>query len=134
MKFKRSVKPAHGFDTINFAPLIFVIFQLCILFVLSSSFTFQSGIDVKLPRAVTSDIIKEEGFVITINGEDIIYLDNKIVSIPELSRELKKLSAKNQPVLIKADRRSSMGTIVDVWNACRNLKIEHINIATNQEK
>ncbi len=134
MKFKRHTKIEYGLQQINTAPLIDVIFQLLIFFMLSSSFTFQSGINVKLPRAVTSDIIREENFVITITSEDIIYLNNKIVTIPELTKELNKVASRSRPILIKADRRSSVGRIVDVWDLCRNLGIERINIATNQEK
>jgi len=35
--------------------------------------------------------------------------------------------------MIKADRRSSMGRIVDIWDLCRQLGIEKINIATTRE-
>ncbi|MCK5580368.1 MAG: biopolymer transporter ExbD, partial [Candidatus Omnitrophica bacterium] len=43
MKFKRHIKLERGLEQINMAPLIDVIFQLLIFFMLSSSFTFQSG-------------------------------------------------------------------------------------------
>jgi len=101
---------------------------------LSSSFTFQSGISVKLPKAVTSDVIKEENIIITITSENIIYLDDKIVTVKELKGKLKKPSTQKRPLLIKADRRASVGRIVDVWDLCRNLGIERINIATTQKR
>ena len=128
MKFKRHTKLEHGLE-----PLIDVIFQLLVFFMLSSSFTFQSGINVKLPKAVTSDIIKEENLIITITSENIIYLNSNISTLEELKSELEKIKGKNNPILIKADRRSSVGRIVDVWDLCRNLGIERINIATNQD-
>ena len=123
-----------GLEQINIAPLIDVIFQLLIFFMLTSSFTFQSGIDVRLPKAITSDIIKEENVTITITGENVIYWNNKVVSIKELRQELSRSARKNRPVLIKADRRSSVGRVVDIWDLCRELGIERINIATDQEK
>ncbi|HBG61890.1 MAG: hypothetical protein A2Y03_03110 [Omnitrophica WOR_2 bacterium GWF2_38_59] len=133
MKFKRHTKLEHGLEQIDIAPLIDVIFQLLVFFMLSSSFTFQSGINVKLPKAVTSDIIKEENLIITITSENIIYLNSNISTLEELKSELEKIKGKNNPILIKADRRSSVGRIVDVWDLCRNLGIERINIATNQD-
>jgi len=111
-----------------------VIFQLLIFFMLTSSFTFQSGIDVRLPKAITSDIIKEENFTITVTGENVIYWNNKITTIKELRQELSRSAHKNRPILIKADRRSSVGRVVDIWDLCRELGIERINIATDQEK
>ncbi len=133
MKFKRHTKLEFGLEQIDIAPLIDVIFQLLVFFMLSSSFTFQSGIHVKLPKAVTSDTIKEENFIITITSENIIYLNDQVITLKELKTKLQAPTIKNRPMLIKSDRRASMGRIVDVWDLCRNLGIEKINIATNQE-
>ena len=134
MKFKRHCKIEHGLGAIDIAPFIDVIFLLLIFFMLTAAFTFQSGIDVKLPKAVTSDVIKEENLIIAITSENVIYLNNRVISFKELSDELAKPARKNRPLLIKADRRASVGRIVDVWDLCRNLGIEKINIATTQEK
>lgn len=133
MKFKRYTTLETGLKQIDIAPLIDVIFQLLIFFMLSSSFTFQSGINVKLPKAVTSDVIKEENFIITVTAENVIYLNDRIITISELKDTLSKIENKSRPFLIKSDRRASVGRIVDVWDLCRNLGIERINIATNQE-
>jgi len=134
MKFKRHIKVEQGLGQINMAPLIDVIFQLLIFFMLSSSFTFQSGINVKLPKAVTSDVVKDESFIITITSEDVLYLNSSLVTIKELNAALERLSDKKRPVMIKADRRASMGRIVDVWDLCRKYGVERINIATNRDK
>ncbi|MCK5214717.1 MAG: biopolymer transporter ExbD [Candidatus Omnitrophica bacterium] len=134
MKFKRNIKLENGLEQINMAPLIDVIFQLLIFFMLSSSFTFQSGINVKLPKAVTSDTVRDENFVITITSENVIYLGNKVLTIKELTENLNTPAVRNRPILIKADRRASMGRIVDVWDLCRKIGIERINIATTRDK
>jgi len=133
LKFKQHTKLEHGLEQIDIAPLIDIIFQLLIFFMLSSSFTFQSGITVKLPKAVTSDIIKEENLIVTITSENVTYLNGKIVTLKELAEELNAMEKTKRPLLIKADRRASVGRIVDIWDLCRNLGIEKINIATNQD-
>ena len=134
MRFKRHTKLEYGLQQIDIAPLIDVVFLLIIFFMLTSPFTSPSGIHVKLPKAITSDILKEENFIVTITGEDIIYLNGLILTIKELREELSQIARNGKPILIKADRRASMGRIVEVWDLCRELKIERINIATNQEK
>lgn len=134
MKFKRIIKIEPGLAQINMAPLIDCIFQLLIFFMLCSSFTFQTGINVKLPKAVTSDTIKEENLIITITSEDILYLNSILVTIKELNQALAQPKNKAKPILIKADRRASMGRIVDVWDLCRKNGIERINIATNRDQ
>ena len=134
MRFKRYRNSLKVLEYINLTPLIDVILMLLIFFILSTSLVSQSGINVKLPKAITSDAIKEENLNITITSENVIYLNSKIVTIKELRAVLGKSANKNQPILIKADRRSSVGRIVDVWDLCRELGIEKINIATDQEK
>lgn len=133
MKFKRNTKISHNFHQINIAPLVDVIFQLLIFFMLSSSFVFQSGINVQLPKAVTSEVIREENLIITITRENVMYINNVIGTMTMLKEELSKNENRDRLILIKADRRSSLGRIIDIWDMCRELGVERINIATNQE-
>jgi len=134
MKFRRHLTKEEALEQINIAPLIDIILQLLIFFMLTSSFTFPSGIHVKLPKAVTSDIIQEENFIITITSENVIYLNNKVITTKELKQELNNSIQKKRPILIKADRRASLGRIVDVWDLCREAGVERINIAANREQ
>jgi biopolymer transport protein ExbD len=134
MKFRRNAKFEHGLEQIDIAPLIDTVFLLLIFFVLTSSFTFQSGINVKLPKAVTSDIIKEENFIVTITSENVTYLNGAVITLKEMKERLREPGSKDRTLLIKADRRASVGRIVDVWDLCRELGIEKINIATNQDQ
>ncbi|MDP2939098.1 MAG: biopolymer transporter ExbD [Candidatus Omnitrophota bacterium] len=133
MKFKRHTKLEHGLGQIDIAPLIDMVFQLLIFFMLTSSFVFQSGIKINLPRAVTSEVIQEENVIIIISSENVIYLNNRVINLKELEKALRIAAKKNAPLLIKADRRASLGRIVDVWDLCRDAGLDKINIATNQE-
>ncbi|MCM8780788.1 MAG: biopolymer transporter ExbD [Candidatus Omnitrophica bacterium] len=133
MRFKRHMELEHGLRQIDIAPLIDMIFQLLIFFMLTSSFVIQPGIKVNLPKAVTSEIIKIENIEIVISGENVIYLNGKVLNTQELKSFLKQVSKADKPVLIKADRHASLGRVVEIWDICRDLGITHINIATNQE-
>ena len=66
MKFKRYTKVLTSLEQINLTPLIDVVLLMLIFFILSSSLASQSGINVKLPKAITSDTIKEENLTITV--------------------------------------------------------------------
>ena len=133
MKFKRFAKPEQGLQFIAVTPLIDCIFLLIIFFLFASSLTVYSSIDVKLPKAVTSEIVREENVVILITSENIVYYHNKVVALSELKKELSQSENKKRLILIKADHRASVGRIVDIWNLCRHLGIERINIVTNRE-
>jgi biopolymer transport protein ExbD len=132
MRFKRYAKLEKGLRTIDIAPLIDVVFQLLIFFMLTSTFIFQPGIKVNLPRAITSEMLSEETAAINVTAENLIYFDQKLVTLKELSSSLKRVASRRLPVLIKADRKASMGRIVEVWDICRQEGITQVNIATTQ--
>ncbi len=133
MKFKRYNKFEHGLRQIDIAPMIDCVFLLLIFFMLTSSFTSQSGIHVKLPKAVTSDVLTEENVVVTVTRENVIYFNGVVITLKELTGKLEKFDYKKQPLLIRADRRASVGRVVEIWDLCRNLGIERIHVATNQD-
>ncbi len=131
MNFKKNLKLKKSFE-INLTPLIDVIFQLLIFFMLSSNFTQPSAINVKLPKASTADHVKEETITIVVTSENVIYWNDQVTTIEELRGLLSKKKNRSTPIFIKADRRSSVGRIVDIWDLGRSLGVERINIATEQ--
>ncbi len=133
MRLKRHLEIEKGLKQLDIAPLIDVVFQLLIFFMLTSSFIFQPGIKINLPKAVTSEIVKEKNLLITVTSENLIYLNNRPVTTRELVNELKTAAKENRPLLINADRKASLGRVVEIWDLCRAQGISQVNIATNQE-
>lgn len=133
MRFKRHIELEHGLRQIDIAPLVDIIFQLLIFFMLTSTFIIPSGIKVNLPKAVTSQTVKPKNLEIIISGENVIYIDGRVVNIQELKSIFKELANHNQPLLIKADRRAQLGRVVEIWDMARNLGLSQVNIATYQE-
>ena len=130
MRFKRHLKLEKTLHTIDIAPLIDVVFQLLIFFMLTSSFIFQPGIRVRLPRAITSEMLSEKTALITVTAENLIYYNQNLVTLKELSSVLKKVASSRLPVLIKADKKASLGRIVEVWDLCRQEGVSQVNVAT----
>lgn len=118
---------------LDIAPLIDVVFLLLIFFMLTSNFVFQPGIKVSLPKAVTSEVLSTENVIITVTGQDLLFLNEKPITISELTAELKEASRQNKSLLLKADTGASLGRVVEIWDLCRELGIPQINIATNQK-
>ncbi|MDD5246980.1 MAG: biopolymer transporter ExbD [Candidatus Omnitrophica bacterium] len=133
MHFKGRMELEHGLKQIDIAPLIDVVFQLLIFFMLTSSFVIQPGIKVNLPKAVTSESVQIENMEIIVSGENVLYFNGKVVTMQELKNFLKQISKRGQSVMIKADRRASLGRVVEIWDLCRENGIKQLNIATNQE-
>lgn len=133
MRFKGRMELEHGLKQIDIAPLIDIVFQLLIFFMLTSSFIVQPGIRINLPKAVTSEVVRFENVEIVVTGENILYLNGKVITTAELKGLLKQAALRGQAILIKSDRRASLGRVVEIWDMARDLGVSQINIATNQE-
>lgn len=133
MRFKGRMELEHGLRQIDIAPLIDMIFQLLIFFMLTSSFVMQPGIKVNLPKAVTSEAVQPENIEIVLSSENVIYLSGRVMTMQELKNFLKQVSKRKQAILIKSDRRASLGRVVEIWDMCRDSGITQVNIATNQD-
>ena len=133
MRFKGRMELEHGLKQIDIAPLIDIVFQLLIFFMLTSSFVIQPGIKVNLPKAVTSEAIAPENIEILVSAENVAYLNGRVVTSQELKKFLKEAAKRNQTILIKSDKRASLGRVVEIWDTARDSGVVQINIATNQE-
>lgn len=130
-RLKRRTEIKKG--QLDIAPLIDIVFQLLIFFMLTSNFVFQPGIRVELPRAVTSEVISSENIVVTVTGQDLLFLNEKPITVNELISKLKEGARDKKSLLLKADTSASLGRVVEIWDLCRDLGIPQINIATNQK-
>lgn len=120
-------------DVFQWPPFLDVVLQVVFFYILMSAFTLSPQIDVRIPKAVTSDALVLGDSVILITSENLIYWRNDVVSVADLKQQLGRTGADRLSILIKADRRASLGRIVDIWNLCKSLGIERINIVTTSE-
>jgi biopolymer transport protein ExbD len=130
MKFKRTVFLEKG--RLDIAPLIDVVFLLLIFFMLTSSFIFQPGIRVSLPRAVTSEILHKELLIVVVTDGNEIFISERPVTRDELVSRITVAARDGQSLLIKADKQADLGKVIEVWDICRQFDIKRISIATTQ--
>ena len=131
MRLKRRTEIKKG--QLDIAPLIDVVFLLLIFFMLTSNFVIQPGIKVSLPKAVTSEVLSSRNLLITLTGQDLLFLNEKPITVADLTTEIKIAAEENKTVLLKADSSSSLGRVVEIWDLCRDAGVSQINIATNQK-
>jgi biopolymer transport protein ExbD len=130
MRFKRRLKIEKGM--VDLTPLVNVFFLLLIFFMFTSSFIFQPGIRVSLPKAVTSEVVQEEGVVLTITKQDKVFLGDREISGEEMASKLRIAAKDKASLLLKADSSATLGRVVEVWDMCRREGVAQINIATNK--
>jgi biopolymer transport protein ExbD len=131
-KIPRKARLMKTFPDIT--PLVDVVFLLIIFFMLSSSFVQPSGIKVSLPKAVTADVLQKGKFIIVVSAENLIYFNDKPISLKQLRKLISSNKKKIKSILIKADSMSSFGRIIEIWDICRDFRISQVNIATVKSK
>ncbi|MFH1846155.1 MAG: biopolymer transporter ExbD [Candidatus Omnitrophota bacterium] len=130
MRFKRKIFLEKG--QLDIAPLIDVVFLLLIFFMLTSSFIFQPGIRVNLPKALTSEVLNKDLLVITITDANSVFINERPIKSEELISRIDLAAREDQPLLIKADKMTNLGKVIEIWDICRDKEVKQINIATTQ--
>jgi biopolymer transport protein ExbD len=132
MKFRQHIKAEHGLRQFDIAPLIDVVFILLTFFMLTSSFVLQPGIKIDLPSAYNSEGVVTKRVTVAITAEDVVYLNNSLVTDVELEDYLIAEKDRISSVFIQADRHSTVGRIVSVWDVCKKAGLSQVNIATTR--
>lgn len=117
---------------VDIAPMIDVVFQQLIYFMLTSSFVVHPGIRVSLPKAATSQRIAPSNVSITLTKDNLIYWDDDAMTLKEVRAKLRR-GGGNKPVLIRADRHAYVDKLIELWDLCREAGYQEVHIATLAE-
>lgn len=133
MKFAKHYSITKG--ELNMAPLIDVIFQQLIFFMLTSSFIMQPGIRINLPRAETTESVREQEIFVSVSEKGVIFFRDNPVTPEQLASLLSRESSRSVGVvlILKGDRMSQHGDVVKVMDIARRSGINRIAIATMPE-
>jgi len=119
---------------VDVTPLIDIIFQLVLFFMVSTTFVTTPGIQVDLPRSSAQTVIREDTDInvwVTTGGE--IYVEQDAVSLAELTELLNDAAASDPStmVIIKADADVDHGRVVTVMDLARARGLTRLAIATD---
>jgi len=134
MKLERRASGRTKFrGSLELTPLVDVVLQLIIFFMLSSTFIVQPGIRVELPKSRTTRPQEERELTVTITADNTIYVNELRVSFAELptvlankAKELKE----DQLLLIKCDKVVEYGQLIRVLDVAHGAGITRYGLAT----
>lgn len=129
MVFKRRLKPVATGDLI---PMIDVIFQLVIFFMVSSTFIITPGIALELPDSTSAEPVVLTKLIVTMISEDELYLNEELTSLANLDNLISSLPEDAvediQSVIIEGDRRAPYSLMVNVLDILRERGFTGINL------
>ncbi|MCG8379741.1 MAG: biopolymer transporter ExbD [Proteobacteria bacterium] len=122
-------------ESVNLTPLIDMVFILLIFFLVTASFTKESGIDVDRPTAQTAIREEQGSMIIGISKDGEIWIANQQVELRAVRAHVEHLHAQNPEgtVIILADQHSRTGTTVEVLDQVRLAGVTNVSIAASNE-
>ncbi|MDR1748684.1 MAG: biopolymer transporter ExbD [Spirochaetaceae bacterium] len=130
MKFKRRLNTDSRVDLI---PMIDVVFQLILFFLVSTTFALLPGITLNLPESDTSESTVTSGIIITAEQNGTLWVNQEPVSLDELESALAAFPSDEReavPVTLEADELITNGTIVRILDALRRTGFAAVNLRT----
>ena len=85
MKFKRRLEARAGVDLV---PMIDVVFQLILFFLVATTFAVLPGIELDLPVSSTAESTRTNGITISVSREGQLYVNSDEVALEALDEAL----------------------------------------------
>lgn len=122
-------------ESVNMTPLIDMVFILLIFFLVTASFTKESGIDVDRPTAQTAAREEQGSMIIGINKNGEIWMENQKIDLRAVRAHVEHNHAQNPEgtVIILADENARTGLTVEVLDQVRLAGVANVSIAASKE-
>jgi biopolymer transport protein TolR len=117
---------------INVTPLVDVVLVLLVIFMITEP-VLQSGIEVNVPKTRTVKQITEQRMVVTIDRDQQIFLNDKLINIHDLTQSLHDSGGADpthQAIYLRSDERVPFGAFANVMDAVKQAGITNVSIVT----
>ena len=137
MKVRARRSGVHA--SVDMTPMLDVVFQLIIFFLVSTTFAVLPGIKLKLPESTTAESTSNLGITITVEKNGSIWFNDKKVNMAQLSDSLKSFDTQKAkrsefPVAIEADGDVTNGKIVELFDVIRSAGFSAVSLRTKTKK
>lgn len=124
--------------TIDMTPMLDIVFQLILFFLVSTTFAIVPGIKLNLPQSTTAEGTSSKGITIYVSENHDLYFNDTQVSMDSLGKELvmyntEEIKKIDFPVSLEADREVTNGTIVELFDVIRESGYSVINLRTRSK-
>jgi biopolymer transport protein ExbD len=131
MRFQRRLKPQV---VVDLTPLIDIVFQLVVFFMVSSVFNTSPGIELDLPESSTTTSVAITELVITVENKDTVYLNQKAYNIDTLSDAVAAFefdpTDEGDNVVLESAKDIPYQMIISILDILRNNGYTAVNLVT----
>ncbi len=124
--------------SVDLTPMIDVVFQLILFFLVSTTFAVLPAINVNLPESSTAQGSDVAGITITLQSDGKMWFNDEQVSFSSLGKKLASFDTEDRkkeeyPVTLEADENVTNGSIVKVFDVLRTEGFVSINLRTTDK-
>ena len=135
MKFQRRLKPQASVDLV---PMIDIVFQLVVFFMVSTTFIITPGIGLTFPASTTAEPMVMTKMVVTVKSRDEIYLNQERINITQLGERLEDITTRGEDpemertIILEGDKGAPYSLIIEVLDALRKNGFKDVNLKTRK--
>lgn len=124
---------------VDMTPMIDIVFQLILFFLVSTTFAIVPSIKLNLPTSHTSEGSAVKGITIYAQEDESLFFNDEPVSLDSLGLYLSSydtgdVDKKDFPVTLQADSNVTHGTIVKLLDIARENGYSIVNLRTATEE
>ena len=123
---------AHHEDAeINITPMLDIVFIMLIFFIVTTSFTKETGAAIVKPIADQAVSLRNGTILIGIKSNDDIWMSKRLIELREVRSMVEQAKAENPKgsVVIVADKDSRIGIVTQVMDQVKMAGVEGIAIS-----
>ncbi len=123
---------AHTEDAeINITPMLDIVFIMLIFFIVTTSFTKETGATIVKPEAEQAIALRNGTILIGIKSNDDIWMSKRLIELREVRSMVEQAKAENPKgsVVIVADKDSRIGTVTQVMDQVKQAGVQGIAIS-----
>ena len=120
---------------LDLTPVIDVVFILLIFFIVTSVFKKEElALLLDLPTSNAKEMEVKEGQIFIELGKDKLATKGIEVSFDSLEDNLKAIKNKNNPVIVRIDKKVEYERVVKVLDLLQKYNLVNLALVTNEEK
>lgn len=121
--------------SVDMTPMIDIVFQLILFFLVSTTFAVVPGIKLNLPVSKTAEDTAVKGITITAEESGVLHFNDEEATLDTLGLFLQaydtgEIDKKDFPVTLEADEKVTNGTVVHLFDIIRENGFSVINLRT----
>ena len=127
---------AHVEDAeINITPMLDIVFIMLIFFIVTTSFTKETGAIINKPSADQAVDLRNGTILIGVRPNDEIWMNKRKIELREVRSMVERAKAENPEgsVVVIADKESRIGTVTQVMDQVKLAGVEGISISAERD-